>query len=233
MGINPLGSNKKARTTLIFNKDVERLEFKNALSDIATARNISPSEAALALVLEHVASTAKARDIARTMYAYEYPRCLDGLEIIFQDLAAQGEAGRDSKPVLTNFLELALDFGLSINTNDDDAIYLVEQWHSIIDVLESASKNKEPEAMLAARDASQLGTTLEDPCAMQIISPLLSCLLKNWDVLRTQSSTYRTLCCFARMAFPTRKGLEETAETRLAFMRTADEFYASGKEGGL
>lgn len=231
MGLNPLGSNKKARTALVFNRDVERLEFKNAVSDIATARNSSPSETVLALVLENVASTSKARDIARTMYAAEEPRCLDGFELVFQDLAANGERGRDSEPIVRRFLELTLDLGLSIDTTDDDAIHLVKQWSSIVDVLESASNHDEPSTLLAARDAGQLGTALEAPSAMQAIPSMLSCLLENWNALRTHSCTYRALCCFARMAFPTRRGIDETAETRLAFLRAADKFYVSGKEG--
>lgn len=233
MGINPLGSNKKARTTLIFNRDVERLVFKNAVADIAAKRNSSPSEAVLALVVESVASTSKARDIARTMYASEQPRCLDGFELVFQDLSANGECGRDSEPIVRRFLELTLDLGLSIDTTDDDVIHLVKQWHSIVDALESASNRNEPNTLLAVRDASQLGAALEAPSAMQAIPSMLSCLLENWSALRIHSCTYRALCCFARMAFPTRRGIDETAETRLAFLRTADKFYASGKEGDL
>lgn len=233
MGLNPLGSNKKARTTLVFSENVKLLQFKNAISDIASVRNSSPSETVLALVMENAASTSKARDIARTMYAAEKPRCLDGFELIFQDLAANGERDRDSEPIVRSFLELALDLGLSINTTDDDAIHLVKQWHSIVNALEIAANRDEPDTLLAARDASQLVTALEAPCAMQAIPSMLSCLLGNWDVLRVQSCAYRALCCFARMAFPTRRGINETAETRLAFLRTADKFYASGEEGGL
>lgn len=233
MGINPLGSNKKARTALIFNRAVERLEFKNAVSDIAAVRNSSPSEAVLALVMGSLASTSKARDIARTMYAAEQPRCLDGYELVFQDLAANGERGRNSEPIVRSFLELTLDLGLSINTTDDDVIHLVKQWRSIVDALESASNHEEPNTMLAAGDASQLITALEAPSAMQAIPSMLSCLLESWDTLRVQSCTFRALCCFARMAFPTRRGIDETAETRLAFLRSADKFYASGKEGDI
>lgn len=233
MGINPLGSNKKARTTLVFSENVKLLEFKNATSDIASVRNSSPSETILALVMESTASTSKARDIARTMYAAEKPRCLDGFELLFQDLAANGELGRDSEPIVRSFLELTLDLGLSINTTDDDAIHLVKQWRSIVNVLENATIRDEPDTLLAAHDASQFVTALEAPCAMQAIPCMLSCLLENWNVLRVQSCTYRALCCFARMAFPTRRGINETAETRLAFLRTADKFYASGEEGSL
>lgn len=233
MGLNPLGSNKKARTTLVFSENVKLLEFKNAISDIASVCNSSPSETVLALVMEHAASTSKARDIARTMYAAEKPRCLDGFELLFQDLAANGERGRDSEPVVRSFLELTLDLGLSIDTTDDDAIHLVKQWRSIVDVLENATNRDEPDTLLAAHDASQLVTALEAPCAMQAIPCMLSCLLKNWNALRVQSCTYRALCCFARMAFPTRRGINETAETRLAFLRTADKFYASGEEDSL
>ena len=173
MGINPLGSNKKARTALIFNRAVERLEFKNAVSDIAAVRNSSPSEAVLALVMGSLASTSKARDIARTMYAAEQPRCLDGYELVFQDLAANGERGRNSEPIVRSFLELTLDLGLSINTTDDDVIHLVKQWRSIVDALESASNHEEPNTMLAAGDASQLITALEAPSAMQAIPSML------------------------------------------------------------
>lgn len=233
MGINPLGSNKKARTTLVFDRDVERLEFKNAVSDIAAVRNTSPSVTALALVIESIASTSKTRDIARTMYAAEKPRCLDGFELVFQDLAANGEHGRDSEPIVRSFLELSLDLGLSINTTDDDAIHLVEQWCSIVDVLEDASNLDKPSTVLAARDASRLGAVLDVPSAMQAIPSMLSCLLENWSVLRVQSCTYRALCCFTRMAFPTRRGIYETAETRLAFLCAADKFYASGKEENI
>lgn len=233
MGLNPLGSNKKARTTLVFSENVKLLEFKNATSDIASERNSSPSETILALVIESTASTSKARDIARTMYAAEKPRCLDGFELLFQDLAANGERGRDSEPIVRSFLELTLDLGLSINTTDDDAIHLVKQWHSIVNVLENATDRNEPDTLLAARDASQLSTALEAPCTMQAIPSMLSCLLENWNVLRAQSCTYRALCCFARMAFPTRRGTNETAETRLALLRTADKFYMSGKGGNL
>lgn len=235
MGINPLGSNKKARTTLVFNRDIERLVFKNAGADIATVRNTSTSEAVLSLVLENVATTSKARDIARTMYSCDEPRprCLDGFEIIFQDLASNGEHGRDSEPVVRSFLELTLDLGLSINTADDDAVLLTEQWHSIVDVLKDASKNKDLDAMLAVRNASQLGAALEAPSAMQAIPSMLSCMLESWEALRTKSCTYRVLSCLARMAFPTRRGIDETAETRLAFLRKADKFYASGEEGSL
>lgn len=233
MGINPLGSNRKARTTLVFNRDVDRLAFKNAGADIAAVRNTSTSEAVFSLVLESVAETPKARGIARTMYSCDEPRCLDGFEIIFQDLAAHGEHGRDSEPVVRSFLELTLDLGLRINTTDDDATLLTEQWHSIVNVLKDSSKHKDPDAMLAARNASQLGDALEAPSAMQAIPSMLSCILESWKVLRTKSCTYRVLCCFARMAFPTRRGIEETAETRLALLRTADKFYASGEEGSL
>lgn len=233
MGINPLGSNKKARTTLIFNREVERIEFKNAIADIAATRNSSPSEMALTLVLEYTASTDKARSIARTMYAAECPRCLDGFEIIFQELAALGERGRDSEPILRSFLELSLELGLNIDTTCQDNILLSDQWDSVTNVLEDTQESGWPRAALAAHSARRHGSTLKTPCAFLSISPLISFIAESWELLRGQSCTYRVLCCLARMAFPTRKGMEETAETRLAFLRAADRFYTSGEEGEL
>lgn len=231
MGLNPLGSNKKARSTLIFKREVERVQFKNAIADVATTCGLSPSETVLNLVFERIAAEPKARSIARTMYASETPRTQDGFEAVFQDLAANGEDGRDSEPLLRGFLELALDLGLSINTTDDESILLVRQWDSIVSALGNA-KEKGPEAALAARSARELGTILDTPCAMQPISPLLGCLRESWATLRAQSCTFRALCCLARMAFPTHGGVFETAETRLAFLRTADGFYASSGKGG-
>ena len=230
MGANPLGSNKKSRTTLIFNRNIERTEFKNAISDVATVRNASPSETVRAVLLEHVAVTPEARNIARTMYAADSPRSLDGYEIIFQELVALGEQGRDSEPILRNFLEHSLELGLCINTTKDDIFVLTEYWESIVKILEDVQEIEYINNALEIRNAKQLGSILKNPSPMLAISPMLSCLLKSWDVLRIHSCTYRVLCCYTHMAFPTRRGIEETAEDRLAFLHAADNFYASGKE---
>lgn len=239
MGINPLGSNKKARTTLVFDEKEERNDVKNALSDIASSLGISPSQTVLALVLESLAKTDEARDVARTMYAFERldpkeSRCLEGLELILQDLAANGEEGRDSEVVLKNFLDLALRLGLSIDTNGDDARLLLNQWSSITEVLENASKSSKPEIILAARDASDLGSVLDSGESMLAISPMLACLARSWELLRNQSCAFRALCYLAHMASPTRTGIYESPKDRLAFLHTADMFYAtSGEEADV
>lgn len=226
MGINPLGSNGKARTTLIFNRTVERDEFKHALSDIAAVRGASPSETALAVVLESVASEPETRAIARDLYATDSPRCQDGLETIFQGLAANSTNGESAKPLVSWFLDLALTLGLSVDTTTDDAILLRHCWDSVVEVLRSA----EGVTHEAARSAEQLTSALNCPDAKMSISPLLSCLLDGWERLHSQSCAYRVLCALARMAFCARRGALETADTRLALLRAADEFYAGGKE---
>lgn len=229
MGINPLGSNGKARTTLIFNRTVERDEFKHALSDIAAVRGASPSETALAVVLESVASEPETRAIARDLYATDSPRCQDALETIFQHLAADSAMGSRAKPLVSWFLDLALALGLGIDTAADDAILLRNAWGSVVEVLQGATVGRsEP-----ARNASQLASALDYMDAAMSISPLLSCLLDGWKHLHSQSCTYRVLCALARMAFCTRSGAFETAHDRLALLRAADEFYEGGKEGSL
>lgn len=230
MGFSPIGSNNKARTTLVFGREIERQEFKGAISDIAEVRNTSPSDTVLSLVFENVATTTQARDIAKTLYASTTPRCQVGYELVFQDLAAVGENGRDAKPVVEGFLKLVLDLGLQISTIDKDAHHLRNQWDSITYLLSEASKTGDVATVLAVRTARQLGSALEAPSPGLAFPVFVSTLLDNWDAVRSQSCTYRVLCDFARMAFPTRRGKEETAETRLTFLKTADAFYSNGRE---
>lgn len=226
MGVNPLGSNKKSRTTLIFARPIERTEFKNITADLAAERGSSPSETVLAVLFEHVAREPETRALARDLYAMDNPRCQDGLETIFQGLAANSTNGERAKPLVSWFLDLALTLGLSIDTTTDDAILLRHCWDSVVEVL----RNAEGGTHEAARCAEQLTSALNCPDAKMSISPLLSCLLDGWERLHSQSCAYRVLCALARMAFCTRRGALETADTRLALLRAADEFYAGGKE---
>ena len=230
MGINKLGSNKKPRATLIFNSESERSILKNALTDLAAARGSSPSSAALGVAIEAVAETPQVRGIARSIYASENPSVLDGLEFVFQDLAAVGENGRDSQPMLSFFLELALDLGLRIDTSSDDAILMKNYWQSVTDVLRRNFKDSDIDSALAAREAEQLGSILDSPCRMQEIGSLLMIMKENWDLLNNHTCTFRALSALSRMAFPTRNGIAETADTRLTFFKKADDFYTAGIE---
>lgn len=52
MGENPVGSNNKYRTALIFKTVEDRNAFKNMLADLSRLAGVSPSEYVLSLVLE-------------------------------------------------------------------------------------------------------------------------------------------------------------------------------------
>lgn len=230
MGINKLGSNKKPRATLIFNSESERSILKNALTDLAATRGSSPSSAALGIAIEALAETPQVRGIARSMYTAETPRVLDGLEFIFQDLAATGEKGRDSSSLLDFFLELALELGLRIDTTRDDAYLLKNQWQSVTEILKRNSSNSDFDSALAAREAEQLGSVLDSPYGLQEIASFITLLRESWGMLKEYSCTFRFLCAMTRMAFPARKGVVETADTRLTFFKKADVFYEAGIE---
>lgn len=230
MGINRLGSNNKPRTTMVFNTVTERSILKNSLCDLAASRGSSPSTAILEIAIEAVAETPQARNIARTVYSSESPSVLDGLELVFQDLAAVGEKGRDSQPMINFFLNLALKLGLRIDTSSDDAPLLKNHWQSIADVLKHGFDTSNFEAALTAREAEQLGSVLDSPCGLQEIASYLRIMKENWDLLKEYSCTFRSLCAMSRMAFPARKGVMETADTRLTFFKKADVFYGAESE---
>lgn len=230
MGINALGSNKKPRTSLIFETPAERNIFKNAVSDLASEMGMSPSRSALEASLEAIATTPQTRNIARSIYASNNPSLLDGLELIFQELAAEGEKGRDAFPMVAFFLKISLDLGLRINTTSDDTAHFKNQWKSIEDILNFNSGVASLEAELAARNANQLGTVLDCPCPMQEAASFVASICESWNLLRNYSCTFRALCALSRMAFPARKGVAETAENRLTFFREADIFYRAGIE---
>lgn len=230
MGLNPLGSNRKPRTTLIFARDSEKNQFRGAAVDIAETRRCSPTEAVLELVLERVASSSKARDIARTMYSSEAPRSLDALELVYRELEAVGERGRDSEPLAKRLLDLSLRLGLSIDTTSDEAINLRGHWADVVEALRSAAMDGGLRQQAAARTASQLTATLASPTAMLAICSHVSVLLDAWDVLRGERSAYSVLSALTQMSVPARSGIIETGADRLETMRVIDGFYLSGRE---
>lgn len=231
MGLNPIGSNRKSRTTLIFPRDSEKTQFKCAISDIAESRRCSPTEAVLELVLEHVASTPQARDIARTMYSSETPRSLDALELVYRELEAVGERSRDTTPLVQRLLDLSLRLGLSVDTTVDEAINLRAHWESVVEALrDAAATSGGVDRRSAARTASQLTATLAAPAAMLSICSHVSILLDSWDVLRGERDAHCVLCSLAHMSVPTRSGIIETGEDRLETMRVIDRYYMSGEE---
>ncbi|WP_346696676.1 hypothetical protein [Thermophilibacter mediterraneus] len=230
MGLNPLGSNKKPRVTLIFSRDSERTQFKGAAADIAEAHKCSPTEAVLELVLEYVAATRQARDIARTMYSSETPRSLDALELVYRELEAVGERGGDTAPLVQRLLDLSLHLGLSIDTTADEAVNLRNHWESVVEVLRDAAASGDIHRRTTARTASQLTATLVSPTAMLAICSHVSTLADSWDVLRGERSAYGVLSALAQMSVPTRRGIVETGEDRLETMRVIDNFYLSGRE---
>lgn len=230
MGINALGSNKKPRTTLVFSRNSERTQFKGLISDIAESRRTSPTAAVLELVLERVASTSKARDIARTMYSTETPRSLDGLELVFREVEAIGERSRDSEPLVKRLLDLSLRLGLSIDTTSDEAINLRIHWAGVVEALRKAAKDGDLRQQTAARTASQLTATLASPTAMLAICSHVSTLAESWDVLRGERCAYSVLGALAQMSVPARTGIIETGGDRLETMRVIDDFYLSGRE---
>lgn len=230
MGINPLGSNTKPRSTLIFSREAERAQFKAAISDIAESRKSSPTEAVLELIFEHVASTPEARDIARSMYSSERPRSLDALAQAFRELEAVGERGRDSKPLVKRLLDLSLRLGLSMDTASDEAILLRSYWADVVEALRKTSTDGSLRHQTAARTASQLSATLASPTAMLAICSHVSTMLDSWDVLRGERSAHSVLCALAQMSIPTRKGIFESGPDRLETIRAIDGFYMSGRE---
>lgn len=230
MGINPLGSNQRPRSTLIFNSEVNRTQFKSAILDIAESRRSSPTEAVLELVLEHLASSPEARDIARTMYSSETPRSLDALELAFRELEAVGERGRDSEPLVKRLLDLSLRLGLSIDTTCGEAINLQACWADVVEALRKTSTDGDLRHQTAARTAAQLSATLASPTAMLAICSHVSTMLDSWDVLRGERSAHSVLCALAQMSVPTRKGIVESGPDRLETMRVINDFYLSGRE---
>ena len=230
MGINALGSNKKPRTSLIFETPIERSIFKNAVADLASETGSSPSRSALEASLGAIAMTPHARNIARSVYASSEPSVLEGLELLFQELAVEGEQGRDARPLVDFFLAVALDLGLRVNTASDDITFLKNQWESIEDILNSYADNTDLETALAARNANQLGAVLDSPCPAQEIASFVSSISENWARLCKYSCTFRALCALARMAFPSRMGITENANIRLSFFRKADDYFMAGKE---
>lgn len=230
MGVNPIGSNRKARTTLIFSRDSERRQFKAIVTDIAELRRSSPTEAVVEIVLEHLASSPQARDIARTMYSYEEPSSLDALALVFRELSALGERGGDSAPLVQRLLDLSLKLGLSIDTTADEAFHLRTHWDSVVEVLRDAEAAGSIRQGTAARTASQLTATLVAPASMLSICSHVSAMLDSWDALRCHSSAYRVLCDLTSMSTPTRRGIIETGADRLETMRAIDNYYLSREE---
>ena len=230
MGYNPIGSNGKPRSALVFDEKEERNQYKNAIADIAASRNTSPSQAVLALTIESLAEIPEARDIARTMYASEHPRCLYGLQLLFQDLVENGEDGLYAFAALNVFRDLAFRLGLCIDTTGEGAEDVLQDWTEIAALLEDASRNPQLDrlafdAHFAKRFIIHLGSG-ERVFISNMLGPMS--MRKSWGFLYDQPCAHRLLRDLAHMAFPTRRGVRESADDRLAFLRAADVFYASG-----
>ena len=231
MGISPIGSNKKPRSTLVFGSNPNLHMFKNGTADLASVYGLSPSDTVLLLVTNELAKTDKGKALAQTLYGRDTPSCQDAYCALFEELAAPiSPNARDAKRLVNHFLRYALDLGLSINTEDDRAIHLRNQWDSVCTVLEEAGKSGEIQDALAAKNARSLDTVLNDQIAMQAISPFISQILESWETVKNFSCTYRVLHDFALIGFQTNPGHTETAETRLSLLKAVDEYYSGGKE---
>ena len=231
MGLSPIGSNRKPRSTLVFRSTIDQLMYKNGSADIAASLNLAPSDAVLFLVTEKLAATDEGRAIARTMYGDDNPSCMRAYQALYEYLSALGyPETHDAKSITDSFLRYALNMGISIDTTDERIVHLRNQWDSVCTAIEQEGKSGEIKLKLAAKNARELGTILDTQVPMQTIAPFISQILESWDVLKPFSCTYRALLDFAYMGFPTRPSHVETAETRLALLRLADEYYSDGEE---
>lgn len=233
MGINPMGSNKKPRSTIIFVNKTDQQIYKNGIADVAEANRMSPSETVLSLVLDGVAKTERGQAVARTLYSSDSPSCLEAYASLFEELSALGERSRDALPVIDSFLKYTLDYEACIDTTNPLVHHLGQQWDSVAEALEVACKNGEADTALAAKDARELVSVISYESAMQSFASLVSLIVDNFDVLRVHSCTYRVLNDLASLGFPTRRGVRETASTRLALLRTVDTYYAGGEGANL
>ena len=231
MGISPTGSNKKPRSTLIFGSTTHLHMFKNGIGDLASINGVSPSDAVLHLVMNALAKTDKGKALAQSLYGCDTPSCQNAYCAFFEELAALISPNtQDAKRLVKHFFRHSLDFGISINTEDNRAIHLRNQWDSLCTVLEETSKAGEIQDVLAAKNARSLAMVLDDQIAMQAISPFISQMLESWETIKNFSCTYRVLVDFTNMGFPTNLGRTETAETRLSLLKAVDEYYSGGEE---
>lgn len=230
MGLSPIGSNRKPRSSLIFRSKSDLSLYKGITGDLADARGTSATETVLQVLLGEVATTRKARDIARSMYAADAPTCREAYDLLFQELSAVGERGRDARPLVESFLDYSLRLGLRIDTAGERIHHLLEQWDSICSYLEREASEGDPDTMIAASNARELERILTYGVGSEPYFSHINLILAQWDSLHGESRTYRCLIDLNEMALVTRQGAVETAEDRLALLRLADAYYLGGRE---
>ena len=230
MGFSPIGSNRKPRSTLIFKSSTELSLYKGVTSDLSDIRGASATETVLHLLLDAVATTREAQDIAKSMYATDDPSCREAYDLLFQELSAVGERGRDARPLVESFLDWSLRLGLRIDVTGNRIHHLRDQWDSICRRLELEAAEGDPDAMLSASNARELERVFVCGGPIEPYYSHVNLVLGQWDALHEESRTYRFLIDLNEMAVATRQGAMETAQDRLALLRLADEYYTGGRE---
>ena len=230
MGFSPIGSNRKPRSTLIFKSSTELSLYKGITSDLSETRGASATETVLQLLLDGVTTTREAQDIAKSMYAADGPSCREAYDLLFQELSAVGERGRNARPLVESFLDWSLRLGLRIDITGDRIHHLRDQWDSICRRLELEASEGDPDAMIAAGNARELERVFSYGSPFEPYYSHVNLMLGQWNALHEESRTYRFLIDLNEMALATRRGAMETAQDRLALLRLADDYYLGGRE---
>lgn len=234
MGANPLGSNRKLRTSLIYTSPHDLQVFKGLSSDIAETRGRSVSQTVIDLLLHDVASTARGREYAFRLYSSENPGCLQLYEDFFAEISMLGECGGDSTPVLRGFIRYCLDFSLGLDLGNERAYHLREQWDSVSRGLEMRASAGDPGAGDLADRATELADELKEPEGSrgEPAVEYVKLIADGWQCLRGRSSTFSALTDISCIGKPdgSKGANRETALTRLDLVRKIDTFFMGCRE---
>jgi hypothetical protein len=227
IGANPIGSNKKFRTSLIYTSPIDLRIFKGLSSDFAEVRGQSASKTVIDVLVESAAHTHRGRAYASYFYCRGNPNCLWLYERFFSELSALGECEGDATSVLQSFYQYSLDHSVTMDLGNDLIHHLADQWGAITRALSECGPEDDIDAKTLADRAVDLGTVLRSPDGFpnERVVGYIELIRDGWRCLRNHSATYRALRDLAFLGKSTNKAVRDTGSERLELIRTMDTFF--------
>lgn len=231
MALNPIGSNRKSRSTLIFNSTEYMMVYKNTLADSASLAGVSPTELVADLVNQTVAKTPEGQWVAHMMYMESKPCCMDAYQCIFSAIDEEAtRANRETRPIVQNFLEYSRKVGIAIDSEAELVHHLREQWRSATGYLAKKTDDLDADGNLCLQNFLSISHIIDNDNFSTPAAPMVTALLEAWDLLNASPVTYRILLDLSRMGMPTRRGIRENAADRVALIKLIDKYYMDGRE---
>ena len=231
MAFNPIGSNRKPRSTLIFNSTECMMVYKNTLADSASLAGVSPTELVADLVNQTVAKTPEGQWVAHMMYMESKPCCMEAYQCIFSAIDEDAtRAKRETRPIVQSFLAYTRKLGITIDSETKLVHHLREQWKSAAGYLVKKTDDLDADGNLRLENFLSIGHIIDNDNFSTPAAPMVTALLETWDLLNASPVTYRILLDLSRMGKPARRGIRENAADRVSLLKLIDDYYLDGKE---